>query len=129
MTLRYTADHLHLRSPDPEATARFYVEALQAQEKTRLETPSGLRIVLDLGGMTLFIETVPASLARPPEPPFIGIEHIGLGVTDMEAAIADLTGRGVRIVAAPKTIRPGISIAFIEGPDAVRIELIERRPA
>jgi len=26
----------------------------------------------------------------------------------------------------PKTIRPGVRIAFIQGPDDVRIELLER---
>ena len=64
---------------------------------------------------------------RPPEPPFLGIEHIGLGVNDLDAAAAQLKARGVRFTTEPRQARPGVRIAFIEGPDRVRIELIERR--
>ena len=44
-------DHLHLRSPDPEAAARFYVSALEAKETGRVEVNGALRIMLDLGGL------------------------------------------------------------------------------
>jgi len=65
----------------------------------------------------------------PPRPPFRGLEHIGLGVSDLDAAAADLRGRGVRFVSEPKESRPGVRIASIEGPDGVPVELIERTGA
>ncbi|MCK8783933.1 VOC family protein [Roseomonas sp. NAR14] len=129
MAIQYKSDHIHLRSPDPVAAARFYVEALGAREVTRLDNNGALRIVLDLGGLSVFVEQVPATTHRAPEPPYVGIEHIGLGVNDMDAAVADLRTRGVHFVVEPKEARPGVRIAFLEGPDKVRIELIERRPA
>lgn len=129
MAIEYLSDHLHLRSPDPERTARFYVEALKAREVSRVELRSGLRVVVDLGGLTLFIEQVPAGTARPPEPPFQGLEHIGLVVNDLDAAMTDLRERGVRFVIEPQQPRPGVRIVFIEGPERVSIELIERRAA
>ncbi|MBL6454645.1 VOC family protein [Belnapia sp. T6] len=129
MAITYTADHIHLRSADPVAAARFYVEALGAKEASRVDVNGALRIILDLGSFRLFLEQVPESTARTPEPPFIGIEHIGLGVNDLDAAATDLRGRGVRFTTEPREARPGVRIAFIEGPDRVRIELIERRGA
>ena len=44
----------------------------------------------------------------------------------MDAATAELKRRGAQVIVEPKTIRPGVRIAFIQGPDHVRIELLER---
>ena len=123
----YRYDHLHLRSPDPERAAAFYTGLLGATEKMRLDNNGALRIVLDLGGITVFVEQVPAATPVPPPAPFVGIEHIGLVVDDIAAAIEELRGQGVAILAEPKQIKPGLSIAFIGGPDGVRIELLERK--
>lgn len=120
-------DHLHLRSPDPEAAARFYVSALDARETGRQDVNGALRIMLDLGGLMLFIEAVPPETPKPPPAPFQGIEHIGLTVPDLDAAIAELAGKGVPLTSGPREVRPGLRIAFIDAPDQVRIELLERR--
>ncbi|HWL82133.1 MAG TPA: VOC family protein [Roseomonas sp.] len=126
---RFRSDHIHLRSPDPEAAARFYAEVLEASEVTRVKNGEALRIVMDLGGLPLFIEQVPASTVAAPPAPFVGIEHIGLAVTGFDGIVAELKGKGVRFLAEPSSPRPGIKIAFIEGPDGVRIELLERSAA
>lgn len=120
-------DHLHLRSPDPEAAARFYAAAFEARETGRVEVNGALRVMLDLGGLMLFIEAVPPETPKPPPAPFQGIEHIGLTVPDLDAAIAHLDGLGVKLASGPREMRPGLRIAFIDGPDRVRIELLERR--
>jgi len=123
----YGIDHVHLRSADPIAAARFYVEAFGATETGRTEIRGALRIVLELGGLTLFIEAVPPTTPHPPAPPYLGLEHLGLRVDDLDAAAAALRGRSVRFLTEPREARPGTRFAFIEGPDGVRIELIERR--
>ena len=119
-------DHVHLRSPDAIAAAAFYVDILAAREIRREGTPTS-RVVLDLGGLTVFIEQAPADLAPPARAPHLGIEHIGLGVADIDATLADLRARGVTVLVETKVMRPGLRIAFIDGPDGVRIELLERR--
>ena len=126
---RFKSDHLHLRSPSPEAAARFYVEVLEATEVTRQKNGEALRIILDLGGLPLYIDQVPASTVSAPPAPFIGIEHIGLAVTGLDEIVAELKGKGVRFLAETSSPRPGIKITFIEGPDGVRIELLERSAA
>ena len=124
----FHVDHVHLRSRDPVRAAAFYVDKLAAREVRREGTPLS-RIVLDLGGLTVFIEQAPADLTPPAKAPHLGIEHIGLGVADIDATLADLRARGVTVLVDTKVMRPGLRIAFIDGPDGVRIELLERRDA
>jgi catechol 2,3-dioxygenase-like lactoylglutathione lyase family enzyme len=126
MSFRY--DHLHLRSFDAIAAARFYVEVLDAREVRREGTPVS-RVVVEVGGITVFIEQALADSGPAAKPPHRGIEHIGFAVDNLDATVADLRRRGVTLVNDIKTIRPGLRIAFIEGPDAVRIEILERKSA
>jgi lactoylglutathione lyase len=51
---------------------------------------------------------------------------LGLRVDNLEAAAAELKQRGATFIMEPRTIRPGVKIAFVQGPDDVRIELLER---
>jgi catechol 2,3-dioxygenase-like lactoylglutathione lyase family enzyme len=123
----YRFDHIHLRSPDPEAAAKVWTAAFGAEVKSRVMAGPWLRLVLDLAGVPLFLEQVPPETHAPPAPPFLGIEHIGLTVSDLDAAIADLMGKGVPVVSGPSSPRPGVRIAFFAMPDGVRVELIERK--
>jgi len=123
----YRFDHIHLRSPDPEAAAAVWANAFGATIKGRVQAGPWLRIVLDLAGVTLFLEQVAPGTHAPPAPPFLGLEHIGLGTSDLDAAIADLAAKGVPLVSGPSEPRPGVRIAFFAMPDGARVELIERR--
>ena len=129
MAVSYKPDHIHLRSLDATKAAAFYVDAMGAAEAARMEVNGALRIILDLGGLRLFVEQVPPGTHRAPEPPYVGIEHIGLAVDDLDAAVADLRARGVHFAVEPREARPGVRIAFLDGPDKVRIELIQRSAA
>lgn len=126
---RYGMDHLHLRSADPEATAGFFVRLFGAEETGRSHPGGRLRIVLRLGGLPLYVEAVPEGTAGPPPWPHRGIEHIGLAVEDLDAALADLRAKGAEVLSGPDSPRPGVRIAFLAAPDATRIELVERRGA
>jgi len=44
----------------------------------------------------------------------------------MDEAVAELKRRGAHFALEPRTIRPGVRIAFVQAPDNVRIELLER---
>ena len=56
----------------------------------------------------------------------MGLEHFGLTVDNIDAAVAELKGKGVAFTMEPKTIRPGVRIAFLTAPQNVSIELIQR---
>jgi lactoylglutathione lyase len=89
------------------------------------------RIDLNLGGIAVFIAQVPEenAVARPPEPPYLGLEHLGLRVEGIDAVVAELKQKGAEFTVEPKTIRPGVRIAFLRGPQNVHIELLDRNAA
>jgi predicted enzyme related to lactoylglutathione lyase len=54
------------------------------------------------------------------------VDHIGVSVDNLEEALASLRKEGVKVTDEPKSIAGGkIKFAFIEGPDKMRIEIIE----
>jgi lactoylglutathione lyase len=118
-----TWDHVHLRSPDPEATAAWLHDILGgdiARAPGRLE--------VNLGGARIFIAALDGDEKVNPAPahPHQGLDHFGLSVKDIDAVAADLKAKGVTFTREPTTIRPGVRICFIRGPEGISIELLER---
>lgn len=118
-----TWDHIHLRSPDPEATATWLRDILGAEI---IRAPG--RIDVRLGGASVFIAQVEPGdgVKAPPETPHQGLDHFGLTVKDIDAVAAELNAKGVTFTTEPTTIRPGVRICFIRGPQGISIELLER---
>jgi len=127
---KFTWDHIHLRSPNPEATAAFY-ERMFGAEVIRTMQQGKPRIDLEVGGANVFIlPVVPGDKTNPPPTsPYQGLDHFGLSVTGIDAVVADLKAKGAEFTMEPNNIRPGIRIAFLRGPEGVSIELLERSPA
>ena len=124
---KYTWEHIHLRSPDPAATAAWYEDKLGAGIIRTPQPDGSTRFDLDLTGQKIFIAKAdPAQTGAPPAIPYMGLEHIGLTVENLDAAVAELKGKGVAFTMEPKTIRPGVRIAFLTAPQNVSIELIQR---
>ncbi len=120
-------DHIHLRSRDAVAAARFYVETLGGREIRRDGSPIVSRVRVDLGGLTLFIEQASETLTPAAIPPHLGIEHIGLAGDNIEVALRELQQKNAQIVSGVTEIRPGLRVIFIDGPDNIRIELLQRQ--
>jgi len=118
-----TWDHIHLRSPDPEATANWLQDILGG---VIIRGPN--RIDVKLGGANVFIAPVAPGdgVNSPPTTPYQGLDHFGLTVTGIDALVAEMKAKGAEITREPVTIRPGVRIAFLRGPEKVSIELIER---
>jgi len=118
-----TWDNIHLRSPDPEATAAWLRDILGAE----IIRGSG-RIDVQLGGAKVFIAEVNAAdgVNAPPVTPYQGLDHFGLTVKDIDAVAAEIKAKGVEFTKEPTTIRPGVRICFIRGPQGISIELLER---
>jgi len=118
-----TWDHVHLRSPDPEATAAWLENILGG---VIIRGPG--RIDVKLGGANVFIAPVAAGdgVNSPPATPYQGLDHFGLTVKDIDAVAAEIKAKGVEFTKEPTTIRPGVRICFIRGPQGISIELLER---
>jgi lactoylglutathione lyase len=124
----YSYDHIHLRSRDPMATAQYYHQMFDAKIIESIQSDGQPRIDLDINGLTVFLARVPANaeIQQAPADPHLGLDHFGLRVDNLDAAYAELKRRGAEFAVEPRTIRPGVKIAFVRGPDNVRIELLER---
>ncbi len=125
MAITYGFDHIHLRSPDPEATATWFERMLGAAV-IRTTQQGKPRIDLKLGGQDIFIAQTDGSVAAAPSSPYQGLDHFGLIVGNLDAAAADLKAKGVEFTMEPRQARPGVRIAFIRGPQNISIELLER---
>ena len=125
----FTWDHIHLRTPDPEATAQWFERMFGAEviRSTQLGKP---RVDLKLGGAKIFIAQVnPGDGVSPaPVPPYQGLDHFGFAVSGIDAIAADLKKKGVEFTNEPHSPRPGIKVCFLRGPQGISIELLDRDP-
>jgi lactoylglutathione lyase len=126
-TPHVTWDHIHLRSPDPEATAAWFERMLGA-EVIRSTAQGKPRVDLKLGGANVFIMPVAPGdgVNAPPVTPYQGLDHFGLTVSEIDAVAAALKGKGAEFTMEPRTIRPGLRVCFLRGPQGVSVELLER---
>src|SRR5437762_14243815 len=114
-----TWDHVHLRSPDPEATAAWLADILGGEI---IRGPG--RIDVKLGGANVFIAPVAAGdgVNLAPVTPYQGLDHFGLTVKDIDADAAALQGKGEQITAHPATIGPGERKCVVRVPQGISTE-------
>jgi catechol 2,3-dioxygenase-like lactoylglutathione lyase family enzyme len=124
---KFTYDHIHLRSPNPEATAQYY-ERMFGAEVVRSTQQGSPRIDLKLGGANIFIAAVASGdgVNPPPTTPYQGLDHFGLLVTGIDSIVAELKAKGAVFTKEPTTVRPGVRVAFLRAPEGVSIELLDR---
>ncbi len=130
----YRFDHIHVRNPAPEAIADFF-ETMFGAEVTRgicltgTLYPGQKRISLLLGNQkTPIAPTHPDHPTAPaPRSPYYGVEHIGLTVDDVDAAVAEWRAKGADIAIGPLNPNPGLRLAFIRGPEGGMVELVQQR--
>ena len=127
---KFMWDHIHLRSPNPEATAAFF-EKMFGAEIIRSMQQGKPRIDMKIGGQDVFIAPVPekSNVNPPPVTPYQGLDHFGLTCTGIDAIAAELKAKGVKFTKEPTTVRPGTRICFIRGPEGISIELLDRSVA
>jgi catechol 2,3-dioxygenase-like lactoylglutathione lyase family enzyme len=109
--------HLHLSSPDPEGTLAWYAENFGGES----DSFAGVLPGLDYGNIWLLVarttETPAPTLGR-------SMDHLGWRFPDLTTAAEQLKSNGVVFSMDPRPFR-GIRISFVEGPDGVRIEVVE----
>ena len=124
---KYTWDHIHLRTTNPEVMAKWFEEKLGA-EVVRTMQQGKPRIDLKLGGASIFIAPVADGDGTNGAPtiPYRGLDHFGLAVNGIDEIAADLKKKGVEFTREPTTVRPGTRVCFIKAPEGVSIELLDR---
>jgi lactoylglutathione lyase len=116
--------HVHLSTSDPTRTLDWYQNVFGG-ERTRMK--GQLDSVLYGGKVWLLAmrarEAVAGTDGRV-------IDHLGFGFADLDAAAAEIKQKGITFDQEPRAIDGPTSsakISFINGPDAVRIEVVEPR--
>lgn len=122
-------DHVHLVSQDPHATAAWYVEKLGGAITKDLDVKGAPQIYLALGGFIIIVRGQrPAEHAADKSSLQWGVDHFGMRVKgDFDGFCEDLRGKGVTFSLEPVDFNPTTRIAFIDAPDGVSIELLNRK--
>ena len=127
----YAINHVHIRSADPHATATWYEKHFEAKIVSEREVmPGTITIGMEVGGpVRLNVSSKPTGSSNErstAELNRLGLEHFGFNVEDLEADLARLESAGIRIVLPLTEVAGGTRLAYIEGPDDVLIELVQR---
>ena len=126
--LDYSFDHIHVYCSDLAASERWFTDGLGAEVAGRPESRGVPSVRLKLGGANVYLRPRrdDEDLAQAGVQHF-GTDHFGLRVADVDATVEALRKRGVTIEVEPWDFSPGSRIAFVKGPDQVRIELVQAR--
>ena len=127
----YAINHIHFRSSDPHTTAAWYEKHFEAKiVSVREVMPGTITIGMEVGGpVRLNVSSKPAGSSderSTAELNRLGLEHFGFNVEDLEADLARLKSAGIRVVLPLTEVTGGTRLAYIEGPDDVLIELVQR---
>jgi catechol 2,3-dioxygenase-like lactoylglutathione lyase family enzyme len=127
--LDYQFHHIHIFCSDLTTSERWFVEQLGAEVVEHRDSRGVPSVLLRLGGapITLRPQRDGENLAAPMTVPHFGADHFGLAVADVDATIEELRGRGVTIDVEPYQFTPSSRIAYVRGPDGVRIEFVQAR--
>lgn len=122
-------DHVHLVSRSPKAAADWYVEQLGGKIAATTEVRGAPQVLVAFEGATVIIrgqrtgETVVDKTGLQ-----WGTDHFGFNVRgDFDGYCARLKDNGVVFTLDPVDFGPNLRIAFIEAPDGVSIELLQRK--
>lgn len=130
--MNYVINHVHIRSADPHASAAWYEKHFGAKILMAKEVmPGTITIAMEVGdGARL---NVSSQVAGSPDTRAVadlnrlGLEHFGFAVDDIDADMERLQNAGVRVVLPITQVAGGGRLSYIEGPDDVLIELVQRR--
>lgn len=139
-------DHVHLLSEDPIAAGEWYVKEFGLQRRGQAPPSRELRfrcgrqtgpsVGLIMDDVNIIIYPVGNAKAAFPDAwkgrealessQGHSIDHLGFRVDNLDQTLERLKKDGVKLTDAPRAVLDGkIRFAFIEGPDHIRIEVLE----
>ncbi len=129
--MAYAINHVHIRSADPRRSAAWYEEHFEAKIVSEREVmPGTVTLSMEVGGpVRLNISSKPEGtpdIRAVAELNRLGLEHFGFDVVDLASELERLEKADVRIVLPLTEVVGGTRLAYIEGPDDVLIELVQR---
>src|SRR3989338_9168979 len=126
----FAINHIHLKAVDPRRSAEWWVKAFNFTIVNDTERANGVRFIAcdSENGVRVNISSEPAGdVLRPGDAGLReGLEHFGFDSAGLERDIERLSALGATLVEGPR--QGSVSrVCFLEVPDHIRIELIERK--
>lgn len=124
-------DHVHLVARDPKTTADWYVDKLGGKITRSLEVKGAPQIYVSFDGFIVIVRGQrPAESAAAKPGLQWGVDHFGVRVKgDFDGFCKGLRSKGVAFSLEPTDFNPTTRIAFIDAPDGVSVELLNRKDA
>jgi catechol 2,3-dioxygenase-like lactoylglutathione lyase family enzyme len=120
--MAWTQDHVHLRCSDYEAALRFFAENLDAKEEGRVVAGERITVTVRMGGTVYKVSPKKGGAQTPHHE----IYHLGFETDDLLGEVEKMKARGVKVTQEPVHNPSQRLYAFVEGPDGISIELIQR---
>mgnify|MGYP001819187501 CR=1 FL=1 len=128
--MAHVLHHVHIKSRDPHASAAWWIDMFGGTLLPEIQFKTMRFVPVEFDGVRLNI-TTPApgedqSIGDPPPIPYLGLEHLGILTSDLEADLARFREQGLS-VDGPREGAGGFTIAFVETPDGVTLELLQQK--
>jgi len=121
--MAFRINHIHIKTRDPKKTAEWFVNNLGAKIAAENRNGDKIAIRLDLHslGMNVTDFLDEQKLAQ-----HYGMEHLALDTDDVHGQVEKLRAAGARIL-EERQLADGRHVCFFEGPEGVRLEVMEWR--
>ncbi len=128
-TSKIVFDHVHLISEDPRSAADWYADKLGGKITGSAEIRGAPQVIVAFEGATVIVRGQRTGEEAAGKPGLEwGTDHFGFSVEgDFDGFCDDLKKKGVAFTLEPVDFTPTVRIAFIEAPDNVSIELLQRK--
>ena len=120
-------DHVHIMCGDVGKSVKYFEDVFGGKVESRGELRGFPMIRMEVKGVFInLMGTDPKAGMLEPGKGSRGMDHFGFTVKNLEQTVEDLKKKGAKVSAGPNVSAAGVKFAFIDGPDGIRIELVER---
>ncbi len=120
----YTLNHIHHEAADVHAATAFYQNLFGATTEPPFERAGATWLRVHIGDIVVTITDRQFStmeLGR-----YQGLDHLALTTNDFDATLADIKRYKIDIWSGPIDIGNDQRMVFVNGPDHVKIEILEQ---
>ena len=120
-------DHVHIVFGNVEEGAKYFETLFGGQVVSRGEWQGQPVVRIDIQGSLIALMGTSAGAPQlVPGKGNRGLDHFGFKVKDFDQTMADLKKKGAKFSVEPSVAPSGVKYAFLEGPEGIRIELLEK---
>ena len=119
----YTFNHIHHETKNVAEAVAWYKKLFKATSDEPFERGGATWVPVHIGATQITVtdrEFTDMDLDR-----YQGYDHLALNTDDFDQTLADIEEQGVDIWMGPVELENGMRIVFINGPDHIKIELME----